>query len=69
MCLVLTFTGAALSTGVETLQVVIPEIKFDSELPKTNGTDLIIQGMKFQGLENLTNPLVYVATRTSDTAL
>ena len=70
MLLILTFTGGALSTGNETLQVVIPEIKFDGELPKTNGTDLIIQGMKFTGLDNLTAAQpIWVVTRTADAAL
>lgn len=70
MSLVLTYTAGALTAGSETLQVIIPEIKFDSEMPKTNGTDLIIQSMSFQGLDNLTaaQPL-WVVTRTADTAL
>jgi hypothetical protein len=68
--LIVTLTGGALSTGVETLQVVVPEIKFDGELPKTNGTDLIVQSMSFQGLDNLVaaQPL-WVVCRTADTAL
>lgn len=68
--LVLTYTAGALSTGVETLQLVIPEIKFDSELPKTNGTDLILQGMSFTGLDNLTAAQpIWVVVRTADSAL
>lgn len=71
MTLVLTYTGAALSTGVETLQVVVPEIKFTTQLPMTNGTDLILQSMAFDGLDNLTGGQqpVYVVCRTSDAAL
>lgn len=70
MSLVLTYTAGALSTGVETLQVVLPEIKFDSELPKTNGTDLIVQSMAFQVLDNLTAAQpIWVVHRTADTAL
>lgn len=70
LLLILNFTGGALSTGVEQLQVVIPEIKFDSELPKTNGTDLIVQGMKFAGLDNLSAAQpIWVVTRTADAAL
>jgi hypothetical protein len=70
MNLVLTFTGGALSVGNETLQIVVPEIKFDSEIPKTNGTDLITQNMAFQGLDNLTAAQpIWVVTRTADTAL
>lgn len=70
MNLILTFTAGALSTGVETLQFVIPEIKFDSELPKCNGTNLIVQSMAFQGLDNLSAAQPFwVVTRTADAAL
>jgi hypothetical protein len=70
MSLVLTFTGAALTTGTETLQVVLPEIKFDNQLPQTNSTDLIVQSMNFAVLDNLTAAQpIWVVTRTSDTAL
>jgi len=71
MDLLITYTGGALSTGVETLQIVIPEIKFDSPgLPTTNGTDLIVTSMSFTGLDNLvaTQPF-WIVARTSDTAL
>lgn len=70
MSLVLTYTAGALDTGFETLQVVIPEVKFDGEMPKTNGTELIVQSMAFQGLDNLvaTQPF-WVVCRTLDTAL
>ncbi|MGZ4559480.1 MAG: phage tail tube protein, partial [Mycobacteriaceae bacterium] len=70
MSLILNFTAGALSTGVETLQVVVPEIKFDSQIPQTNGTDLIVQSMAFAALDNLTaaQPL-WVVTRTSDASL
>lgn len=70
MALVLTYTAGALSTGNETLQIIIPEIKFESELPKVNGTDLIIQSMSFTGLDNLTAAQpIWVVTRTADAAL
>jgi hypothetical protein len=70
MGLLFQYTGAALSTGVETIQVVLPEVKFDTELAKTNGTDLITQSMKFQVLDNLTAAQpIWVVIRTSDAAL
>lgn len=70
MNLILTWQGAALAAGFETLQVIIPEIKFDDELPNTNGTDLIVQGMQFTGLDNLTAAQPFwIVTRTADTAL
>ena len=62
--------AGALGVGLETLQIVIPEIKFDSEIPKTNGSNLILQSMSFDGLDNLvaTQPL-WIVTRTADIAL
>ncbi len=70
MSLILTYTGGALSTGVETLQLVVPEIKFDGALPQCNGTDPIIQNMKFTGLDNLTAAQpIWCVLRTADNAL
>lgn len=70
MALILTFTASALSTGSETLQVVLPEIKFDSTLPQANGTDLIVSSLSFQVLDNLTAAQpIWVVHRTADTAL
>lgn len=70
MPLVLTLTGGALSTGTETLQIVLPEVKFDGELPKVNGTDLVTATMQFTALDNLTaTQPIWVVTRTADTAL
>jgi Phage tail tube protein len=70
MSLVLNWTAGALGVGLETLQIAIPEIKFDSQLPMTNGTDLIVQAMKFQGLDNLVAALpYYLSMRTADIAL
>jgi hypothetical protein len=71
MALVLNFvTPTALTTGVETLQIVLPEVKFDNQLPETNGADLITQDMNFAVLDNLTAAQpIWVVQRTSDTAL
>lgn len=70
MSLILTWTAGPLSTGLETLQVVIPEIKWDDGLPKANGTDLIVQNMAWTGLDNLTAAQgLWIVTRTSDSAL
>jgi len=70
MSLVLTWSGAALGVGLETLQIAIPEIKLDGELAKTNGTDLIIQPLKFTGLDNLVAAApLYISMRTADAAL
>jgi len=70
LCIILNYTAGALTTGNETLQIVLPEVKFDSELAKTNGTDLILQNMSFQVLDNLTAAQpIWIVTRTADTAL
>jgi hypothetical protein len=70
MNLLINFTGGALSTGTEQLQIIVPEIKFDSELPKCNGTNLIIQSMSFQGYDNLVAAQpIWVVCRTADSAL
>jgi len=70
MCLVLTFTGAALSSGTETLQIVLPEVKFDSPLAQANGTDLITTDLSFTVLDNLTAAQpIWIVCRTADTAL
>jgi hypothetical protein len=70
MSLVLTYTGATLTTGNETLQVVVPDIRLDGELPKSNGGDLIVQSVAFAGLDNLTAAQpIWVVTRTADIAL
>jgi hypothetical protein len=70
MSLVLTWTAGSLGVGLETLQLAIPNIRFDSPTPTDNGTDLIIQSMKFTGLDALVAPQsLYLSTRTGDSAL
>ena len=71
MSLVLTFTSTdALSTGFATLQVALPAVKCDGELPKSNAGDLITHPVNFQVLDNLvaTQP-IWVVMRTADTTL
>jgi hypothetical protein len=68
--LIVTYTAGALGTGFETLQLVLPEIKLDGELAKTNGTDLIVQSCTFEGLDNLSAAQpIWVVCRTADSAL
>lgn len=70
MSLVLTWSAGSLSTGNETIQIVLPEIKLDGALPVTNGTDLITHDVSFQVLDNLTAAQpIWVVVRTADTAL
>lgn len=70
MLVLLNFTAGSLSTGLETLQIVLPSVTFDSELPKTNGTNLIIQSMSGAVLDNLTAAQpIWIVTRTSDSSI
>lgn len=70
MSLVLTYTAEALSTGLATLQLALPEIKLDSELVKANGGDVPMQSIQFTVLDNLTAAQpIWIVVRTSDAAL
>jgi hypothetical protein len=69
MNLVLTWTGGALGVGNETLQVIVPEIKLDGNMPKTAGTNRATQALTFTGLDNLTAAQpIWVVGRTADIA-
>lgn len=53
-----------------TLQVVIPDLRFEGELPKSNGGDVITQSIDFTAFDGLVAAhALYVAVRTADTAL
>lgn len=67
---VLTVTAGALSTGLETFQIVLPAIKLDGGLPDRAGGELNVVTVPFTVLDGLVaaNP-IYVAMRTADTAL
>ena len=67
--LLLTFdTGVALSTGDETLQILLPAIKFEGDLPDPAG-ELTQVTVPFTAFDDLTNAPLYVVLRTADTAL
>ncbi len=70
MTLIATLEGGSLSAGKETLQVVLPEIKIDNELPKANGDKPVLQSINFTPLDGLgaVAPIT-VILRTSDSAL
>ena len=70
MNLVFTYTGGALGVGTETFQVVLPEVKFDSPLPQSNGSDLIVTSFSATVLDNQSaaQPL-WIVTRSADSAL
>jgi hypothetical protein len=71
LTLTLTFvTPQALSVGVETFQIVIPEIKLNGDIPNPNGTDMVVLTVPFDVLDNLTAAFpLYLAMRTADNAL
>ena len=71
LALSLTFTSSeTLSTGTAQLQIVLPEIKLNGEVPKANGTDLITLSVDFDALDNLTAAQpIWLSLRTADTAL
>ena len=69
LSVLLNFTAGALSTGLETFQLALPDIRFEGELPKANGNDLIVQSMSFTALDPLTAAPITAVTRTSDSAL
>ena len=70
LTLVISLVGGSLSTGNETMQVAIPALKLDGDLPEGGPDAIASQSIKLTGLDNLTaaQPMV-IATRTSDTAL
>lgn len=70
LTLVISLVGGSLSTGNETMQVAIPALKLDGDLPEGGPDAIASQPIKLTGLDNLTaaQPMV-IATRTSDTAL
>ncbi len=72
MSLVMTWeTATSIGTGLyETLQIVIPEIKLDGDLPQSNAGQLITHPVKFVGLDNLSAAQpIWVVCQTTDTAL
>ncbi|MAP64044.1 MAG: hypothetical protein CMH34_09950 [Microbacterium sp.] len=72
MALVATFEGPTdiTSGNPPVLQVVIPDIRFEGELPKANGGDVITQSLEFTGFDGLVAAhALYIAVRTADSAL
>lgn len=69
MTLVVTYTGGTLSSGLETLQVVIPDIRLDGKLP-SGGGEVVSMSCGFTGMDGLSaaQPL-WLVSRTSDAAL
>ena len=70
LTLVITLVGGALSSGNETVQIVLPASKLDGDLPEGGPDAIASQSIKMTGLDNLTaaQPM-WITTRTSDAAL
>lgn len=70
LSVVLTFVGATIaSTYKETLQIVIPLVKFRGELPKVNGPKIIGLSLNGKGYDDATNNPLYIGYQSSDTAI
>jgi hypothetical protein len=69
MSLLITLTAGALTSGLETLQVVIPEIKLDGGLPEGSAEAPAQQSITASVLDNLALTPLAIVARTSDTAL
>lgn len=72
MALVINFIGLTeISAGQPpTLQITLPDIRLEGELPKSNAGDVIVQSIDFTAFDNLTaSKPIYIAVRTADTAL
>lgn len=70
LALLLTLTSTAV-IGVSAnpvLQIYVPAIKLEGELPKANGGDVITVAPTFTGLEAGTGAPIQIVYRTSDTA-
>lgn len=53
-----------------TVQIVLPDIRFESELPKVSGPDVTTQSLDFTAFDGLVAAhAMYLAVRTADTAL
>jgi hypothetical protein len=72
IALTATFQSATeIATGQKAvLQVTVPDVRFENELPKSNGGDVITQSIDFTAFDGLVaaQPL-YIAVRTADSAL
>lgn len=59
-----------IATGLySVLQVLVPMVFLDGELPKSNGGDVITQSIPFVGLDTLSGAPIKVVYRTLDTAV
>lgn len=70
LSVVLTFTGQTIATIYkETLQIVIPLVKFRGELPKVSGPKIVSLSLTGKGYDDGTNSPLYIGYQSSDTAI
>jgi hypothetical protein len=70
LAIVLNFVGQTIATTYkETLQIVIPMVKFNGELPKVNGPKIVNLSINGNILDDRTNVPLYIGYQSSDTAL
>lgn len=70
--LVLSFEGTTAISGsvYPTLEIIVPDVRFDGETPQVGGPDLITLAASFAGLEDaLGNPAIQIRSLTSDTTI
>lgn len=68
--LVLTLTAGTLTAGLETLQVIVSEMKPNPDMPDSDGTDVGLMDLEYDILDNLTAAqAIWVVQRTSDSIL
>lgn len=69
LSLLLTYTGAPLGANSEALQICVPSVRCETELPKSNAGEIILNQMAFTALDDLTNPPLQVVQRTAEEAI
>lgn len=72
LAVVMTFqSSVAISGGnFPTLQIVLPDVRLNGEMPKPNKGDVITQSISFDGLDNrVAASSLYIAIVTAETAL
>lgn len=70
LSVVLTFVGATIATTYkETLQIVLPLVKFRGELPKINGPKIVPLSLTGKAYDDGTNSPLYIGYQSSDTAI
>jgi len=70
MTLVANFTAGALTTGMETIQAIVSEMKPNADMPDADGTDVPLLDLEYTILDNLTaaQPM-WIVQRTAESTL